>query len=158
MIGYGSLHKSNGRYLLRFERFSPKSPEDVFSSLTNPTNFSKWYPFASGEMDLKVGGEIAMDDGEGSVYSARITDLKPPHLFAFREMDDLLSISLEEDKGCRIIFTHTFDEGDWAASTAAGWHRCLDVLLQIIDGEDIHWEDNATELREYYSGKFNSQL
>lgn len=61
---FGTLHESNGRYTLRFERFFSYKPEEVFRVITNPHFFSQWYPFATGEMDLKLGGKIAFDDGE----------------------------------------------------------------------------------------------
>ncbi|MCW3792917.1 hypothetical protein OM416_15100 [Paenibacillus sp. LS1] len=39
-------------------------------------------------------------------------------------------------------------------NTAAGWHRCLDVLVQIMNGKLIKWHDNSTELRKIYSEAF----
>ncbi|WP_307393914.1 SRPBCC family protein [Bacillus horti] len=156
MNEYGTLHEANGRYALRFERFFPSNPEDVFLVLTNPSYFSQWYPFATGEMDLRIGGKIAFDDGEGTTYDSTITELDKPYLFGFREVDDLIKISLhEEDEGCRMIFTHTFDDDSWAVNTAAGWHRCLDVFTQIVNGKPIKWHDNSTKLREIYSEAFN---
>jgi uncharacterized protein YndB with AHSA1/START domain len=65
MNEYGTLHELNGRFALRFERFFFHNPEDVFRAITNPSYFSQWYPFATGEMDLRLGGKIAFDDGEG---------------------------------------------------------------------------------------------
>ncbi|GAA0337552.1 hypothetical protein GCM10008967_29770 [Bacillus carboniphilus] len=156
MNNYGTLHESNGRYVLRFERLFSHNPKEVFRIITDPGYFTQWYPFATGEMDLRLGGRIAFDDGEGTTYTATITDLEQPYLFGFREMDDLINISLqEEDKGCRMFFTHTFDDDSWAVNTAAGWHRCLDVLAQIVNGEPIKWEDNATQLREIYREALN---
>lgn len=156
MDDFGTLHESNGRYVLRFERLFHLNPEDVFHVITNPSYFTQWYPFATGEMDLRLGGKIAFDDGEGTTYSGTITELEKPYLFGFREMADLINISLqEEDKGCRMIFTHTFDDDSWAVNTAAGWHRCLDVLVQIVNGKSIKWHDNATQLREIYSKTLN---
>ena len=70
---YGTLHKSNGRYALRIKRFSPLDVEDVFLAITNPSTFRQWYHFATREMDLKFGGKIAFDDGEGTTYEATIT-------------------------------------------------------------------------------------
>ena len=158
MNEYGTLHDSNGRYALRFERFFTHNPEEVFRIITNPIDFSQWYPFATGEMDLRIGGKIDFDDGEGTTYSATITELQKPNLFGFREVDDLINISLqEEDKGCQMIFTHTFDDDSWAVNTAAGWHRCLDVLGQIVNDEPINWADNSAELREVYSEAFNME-
>lgn len=55
-----------------------------------------------------------------------------------------------------MIFTHTFDDDSWAVNTAAGWHRCLDALDQIVHGEPVEWKDNAVDLREYYKEAFAS--
>lgn len=158
MNEYGTLHKSNGRYALRFERFFPHNPEGVFRVITNPSFFTQWYPFATGEMDLRLGGKIAFDDGEGTTYNGTITELEKPYLFVFREVDDLINISLrEDDEGCRMIFTHTFNDDSWAVNTAAGWHRCLDVLVQIVNGNPIKWQDNSAKLRKIYSEVFNTE-
>ena len=154
----GTLHELNGRYTLRFERFFPHNTEDVFLVITNASYFSQWYPFATGEMDLKLGGNISFDDGEGTTYKGTITELEKPYLFGFREVGDLINISLqEEDKGCRMIFTHTFKDDSWAVNTAAGWHRCLDVLVQIVNGKPIKWNDNSTKLCKIYSEAFNTE-
>jgi uncharacterized protein YndB with AHSA1/START domain len=159
MNNFGTLHESNGRFALRFQRFFPHNQEEVFLTITNPSYFSQWYPFATGEMDLRIGGSIAFDDGEGSTYTATITELKKPYLFGFREIDDTIHISLQkEDNGCSMIFTHTFDDDSWAVQTAAGWHRCLDVLLQIVNDKPVMWNDNAAELRKIYSEAFNMEL
>ena len=158
MTENGTLHESNGRYVLRFERFFPHNPGYVSLVITNPSYFYQWYPFETGKIDLKLGGKNAFDDGEGKTYDGIITELDKPYLFGFREVDDLIKISLqEEDKGCRMIFTHTFDDDSWAVNTAAGWHGCLDVLGQIVNGKPIKWHDNATKLRKVYSEAFNME-
>lgn len=158
MNKYGTLHEVNGRYALRFERFFSYKLEDVFRNLTNPSYFSQWYPFATGEMDLRIGGKISFDDGEGTKYTATITELEKPYLFTFSEMDDLINISLHgEGTGCRMVFIHTFDDASWAVNTAAGWHNCLDVFGQIVNGNPIKWDDNPAELRKMYSEIFNRE-
>ena len=151
MRNYGSLYEKEGRHVLVFERNYPFSPEKVFRDLTDPDYFTQWYPFATGDMDLRVGGKIKFDDGEGSIYEAVITEFNPPHSFCFREIDDLLEIRIHvANQGCTLTFSHTFDNREMAIYTAAGWHRCLDVLGQLIYGRTVEWEDNALELREYY--------
>lgn len=147
----GTLQESNGRYALRFERFFSSKPEEVFPIITDPGYFSQWYPFATGEMDLILGGKIGFDDGEGSIYEAVITALESPHTFEFQEVDDQIQISLrEEGEGCLMVFTHVFDDKEMAMYVAAGWHRCLDALHQLVDGHPVEWNDNAAELREMY--------
>jgi uncharacterized protein YndB with AHSA1/START domain len=156
MNDYGILHEMNGRYALQFERFFTLHPESIFKTVTNPDVFIQWYPFATGKMELKPGGKIAFDDGEGSTYEGIITEFEPPLVFAFREVDDLLEIELQPvDDGCRLIFTHTFDDRSMAVSTAAGWHQCLDVLSMIVNGNSVKWPNKSAELREAYSNAFH---
>ncbi|MBY0098406.1 SRPBCC domain-containing protein [Mesobacillus maritimus] len=156
MNTYGTLHKGFGRYALRFERSFTLPREEVFQDITNPSIFSLWYPFATGEMDLRIGGKIFFDDGEGSTYEGIITDLISPHTFAFHEVEDLVHISLrDENEGYTMVFTHTFDESDMVVSVAAGWHRCLDVLHQLVNKQPVEWKENAPELREYYRDAFH---
>ncbi|WP_221563044.1 SRPBCC family protein [Alkalihalobacillus sp. TS-13] len=155
MNEYGTLHEKDGRYALRFERVFPYTAEEVFRVITDPDDFVKWYPFATGNVDLSIGGKIYFDDGEGSQYEAVITELEAPKAFSFREVDDLIEISLtEEDNGIRMVYIHTFDDPTYAHYMAAGWHRCLDVLSQIINGKPIEWPENAEELRATYAETF----
>lgn len=156
MNEFGKLFKNDGRYVIEFERYFMQDKESVFYHVTQPEYFIQWYPFATGEMELKEGGLIHFDDGEGEKYHAVITLFEPPRVFAFREVDDLLHIEVQEDtEGSRMIFRHTFDDPSWAAPTAAGWHRCLDALAMIVDGQTPEWPDNAAELREYYQKEFD---
>lgn len=88
-----------------------------------------------------------------------IAAFEPPVFFAFREVDDLLRIELQNTlDGCRMTFEHTFDDWSWAAATAAGWHRCLDALGMKVNEQQPEWPDNGTELREFYRGAFDSNL
>ncbi|KAB8127376.1 hypothetical protein F9U64_17855 [Gracilibacillus oryzae] len=156
MSNYASLHEKDGRQVLIFERNYAYSPEQVFRKITDPVYFKQWYPFATGEMELSVGGKIKFDDGEGSTYEAVITELNPPYSFCFQEIDDLLEMKINEtNQGCTLRFSHTFDDRTMAMYTAAGWHRCLDVLGQLIYEYPVEWQDNAIELREYYKNKFD---
>ena len=101
------------------------------------------------------GGKIAFDDGEGAAYEGVITRLEVPYTFEFREVEDEIQITLQdESEGCRMVFTHIFDSKEMAVSTAAGWHRCLDVLQQIAGGHPAEWKEDAAELRERYREKF----
>ncbi|AXF57376.1 SRPBCC family protein [Salicibibacter kimchii] len=157
MNEYGKLYERDGRCVLQFERFFAHKPERVFRCITDPYYFTKWYPFATGEMDLNEGGKIGFDDGEETKYEGVITAFEPPVVFAFREVDDLLRIELQNTPdGCRMTFEHTFDDWSWAAATAAGWHRCLDTLGMMVNEQPPEWPDNGAELREFYREAFDS--
>ncbi|MFC4024396.1 SRPBCC family protein [Oceanobacillus longus] len=152
MTNYGTLHETNGKYTLKFQRLFTQQPEQVYNTMIQPDYFTQWYPFATGEMEHKEGGRISFDDEEGSIYEGIITKFNPPHVFAFQEVDDLLSIELQpEGKGCRLVFKHTFADQSMAVMTAAGWHRCLDALGMLVNGKAVTWPDNGTKLREIYA-------
>lgn len=89
-----TLHSENGRYVLRIERRFAHPQRKVWRSITEPEHFRQWYPFSTGEMDLRVGGRLGFDDGEGTTYEAVVTELDPPRVFAFREIDDLAPFEL----------------------------------------------------------------
>ncbi|MBM7553902.1 SRPBCC domain-containing protein [Thalassobacillus pellis] len=155
MSSYGELLELDGRYALKFERVVPINQLEAFDKLIEPAVFKQWYPYATGEMEMKVGGKIDFEDEEGTTYEAVITQLDRPYRFSFLEIDDLLDITIEEEReGSRLVFTHTFDDKEMAQYVAAGWHRCLDVLEQLMKGEAVVWKDNAQTLRKTYEEKF----
>ncbi|WP_078381842.1 SRPBCC family protein [Sutcliffiella halmapala] len=157
MNKYGTIHEIEGRYALKFVRLFSQKSESVFKSMTSPAQFVQWYPFATEEMDLKTGGVLRFDDGEGSKYEGIITEYNPSKIFAFREINDLLHMELQtEAEGCRLIFTHTFDDLSMTVNMAAGWHRCLDVLDMLVNGRQVEWPDNSAELRKVYKDAFES--
>jgi uncharacterized protein YndB with AHSA1/START domain len=152
-----TLHTVAERFALRFERRLPHAPELVWQALTDPAKFSAWYPFPVVELDLRIGGAIRFDGGDGTPFGGAITDLDPPHDFGFREVDDLLHFALRPDgAGCHFVLTHTFDDREMAPRCAAGWHSCLDALDAVLADRavvDIS-EERRAELRESYARRF----
>lgn len=139
----------DGRPALRMERRLAHPVEEVWRAVTEPERLSRWYPFAVVALDLRVGGAMRFDDGEGTVLDGVVVELDPPRRFAFsehapeemhREGDDLVRIDLEPDgDGCLLVFTHVFDDRPGAASYAVGWNLCLRMLGAVLDGEEPDW-------------------
>ncbi|OEU96342.1 SRPBCC domain-containing protein [Streptomyces oceani] len=133
----------DGRPALRFERALTHSREKVWRAVTEPVHLSQWYPFRVTELEPRVGGRIALDDGEGTALSATVTHFDPPRLFAFdehdpedreREFDDHVRIELRgEGAGCLLVFTHVMADPSIADSAFEGWRRCLDQLVALLD-------------------------
>ena len=124
------------RWTLTLERDLGRPVERVWRALTEPAELSRWYPMAVDQLDLRVGGEIAFDDGEGQGTTAVVTEVDPPRVFGFREFDaetgeHQLRLTLEEDG--RLVLAHTFTGRDWAERTAEGWRSCLDELERSLD-------------------------
>ncbi|MFD0657772.1 SRPBCC family protein [Thermocatellispora tengchongensis] len=161
-----SLGIVDGRPALRMERTLKHPPEKVWRAITEPAELSRWYPLQVAAMDLHVGGTIRFDDGQGTMVDAVITELDPPHVFAFserapesmqRESEDLVHFELRPDPaGCLLIFTHVFDDRYGAASYGSGWHTCLAVLEAALDGREaeLPGPQETFDLHESYIKKF----
>jgi uncharacterized protein YndB with AHSA1/START domain len=159
---YGQLIEHDHRYTLYFERKLRFTPSVVFDALVDPNIFAQWYPFATGVMDVKVGGHIKFDDGEGAKYHGMITKLDAPREFEFIEdATDVIHIRLEATEtgtGTLLKFSHTFDSPDWIVPTATGWHNCLNVFRDIMNGYEANWPmpDELTALAHVYEERFAS--
>lgn len=142
----GTLHTADGRAMLRFERQLAHPAEKVWKALTEPGQIGRWFP-ANVTIDLKIGGVVTFDFGETEVevpegielpeeigpMEGKVMELDPPRLLAYTWGNELLRWELRpDDSGCRLVFTHTFDDRSGAARNAAGWHVCLDRLGALL--------------------------
>lgn len=150
---------ADGRPALRFERRLNHPPTIVWRAITEPAQLSAWYPFRALEIDLRIGGHIRFDG-----MNAVITQLDPPKIFAFsehaptpmtRESDDLIHFELIPDgDGCRLVFTHVFDDRPAAASYGSGWAVCLNALEAHVNGDEIRMERPSDEHHEQLVHRF----
>jgi len=150
---------SDGRPAVRIERNLKHPPELVWRAITEPAQLSAWYPFLALDIDLRVGGQIRFEG-----MDAVVTQLDPPKVFAFsehappemkRESDDLIHFELTPDgPGCRLVFTHVFDDRPAAASYASGWTVCLNALEALVHGDEIRMERPSDEHHEQLIHQF----
>ena len=135
---HGTFDTADGRPALRFERRLAHPVDAVWRAVTEPSELAHWFP-ATVDVDPRVGGRLtfAFPDGEPPA-EGRVTELDPPHRFAFSWGDELLRFELELADGgraCVLRFTHMLDARDRAARDAAGWHVSLDGLGARLAGE-----------------------
>ncbi len=160
-MSFGQLIENENSYTLYFERDFSQSKQALFDALTDPGIFSKWYPFATGELDGQVGGLIKFDDGEGSVYQGVITKFDAPNEFEFIEdgTDVLRMLVDETESGSRLRFYYQFADLAWIVPTATGWHNSLDVLVQIMNGQAPQWPlpDELAAISQEYEAKFHPE-
>ncbi|MEY7975181.1 SRPBCC family protein [Streptomyces pilosus] len=133
----------DGRPALQFERHLKHSRDKVWLAVTDPQQLSQWYPFRVTGLEPRTGGRMTFDDGEGTIYSATVTDFDPPRLFAFdehdpdgkeREFDDHLRFELRDEGGsCLLVFTHVMADPAIADSAGGGWQSSLDQLATQLD-------------------------
>lgn len=60
-----------------------------------------------------------------------VLEVDPPRVLGLSWGDDVLGFELNatsSGEGCRLVFTHVFDDLAGAAGFASGWDACLSVL------------------------------
>jgi uncharacterized protein YndB with AHSA1/START domain len=176
--------RSDGKYVLRFERRLAHPPEKVWRALTEPDQLRQWFP-TDIEGERKLGAKILFvfrDDApraedmpellehDPEDLEGEFTEFDPPRLLAYAWGDEDLRWELEPtENGCRLALTHTFDERSGipysagprkkAARNASGWDLCLASLETLLDGGSSH--DDRPEgqpwerLYERYVEKFD---
>jgi uncharacterized protein YndB with AHSA1/START domain len=125
---------TTGRQVLRLERKLNHPVERVWEAITDADQLGQWYPLSVETLELHVGGKVAFDDGEGTIYQGEIRELDPPRVFSFSEEEDLVHIELQpEGDGCLMIFIHVFDDPEMAEGNETGWNECLKQLETILN-------------------------
>lgn len=126
-----NLTTTDGRSVLRMERRLAHPPERVWPALVEPDRLATWFP-SGATIEPRVGGRVVFGfGGDGTV-----TDIDPPRLIAFTWETDHLRFELRPDgDGSVLLLVHTFDDRAGAASFAAGWEGCFDVLQGVPEGD-----------------------
>lgn len=162
---------------IRFERVLPGPIERVWTYLTESGARGKW--FASGEMDLRVGGEVELifkhadlsaekatperyKSAEGYRMRGRITECDPPRLLSYTwdETADVgpaqnSAVSFElTPRGSEVLLVLTHRRLPNAAqvlSVSAGWHTHVGILLDQLQGVEPRpfWSTHAKLEAEY---------
>ena len=148
----GTLETINGRPALRFERMLTHSVERVWRAISVPAELERWFP-AAADWTPATGETF-----EAYGLTGEVTEVDEPHRLSWTFAGETYSFDLAaEDGGCRLVFTHVFDDRTRAAQTAAGWDAYLSRLEPLLDGgylseEEAHqpWE----EVHERYAESF----
>jgi uncharacterized protein YndB with AHSA1/START domain len=108
---------------LRLERTVPQPIERVWRALTDPDDLTHWFP---GEMEIVEADE--------------------PHRLVATWHGDTLEFQLTPaGDGCRLVFTHAFDDRDTAARSAAGWHVCFIRFDRLLAGDPLGERESLAE-------------
>jgi len=177
--------REDDTYVLRFERRLAHPPEKVWRALTEAEQLREWFP-VDIEGERRPGAKLRFafrDDAPKAAdmpdllehdpvdLDGEFTEFDPPRVLAFDWGREHLRFELEPlDTGCRLVFTHSFDEHSGiphpggprktAARTAAGWEVCLESLDAILGGtsatEDNRDQPNWPQLYESYLLRFDA--
>ncbi|TDQ41174.1 SRPBCC family protein [Aureibacillus halotolerans] len=136
MIAY--ISQIGTTYEARYERQIPHAVEEVWAMLTENEKLSQWFPELS-VTDLRKGGTIQFDMGDGSTEDFTILAYEPLTILAFTWDHDAVRFDLEEDGSeTRLVFTETIHAfTDHTPRDLAGWHVCLEVIEALLNGTKL---------------------
>ncbi len=122
--------------MLVVERGYRQPVERVWRALTDAGELAQWFPDDALEVVSFETGVRLEADWHG----------------------DRLTFELTPDgAGCRLRFTHRFDDVDTSARSAAGWDRCLAALDGLMAGVPMSREESLElwpEVHERYAEAF----
>jgi uncharacterized protein YndB with AHSA1/START domain len=155
----GELERTDGALRLRFVRRLPHSPQKVFRALTEPEHLKAWFPTdVIGERRTGAPLKFEFRDGEGPTIEGTMLAYDPPHVVEYQwGNDETLRFELEaEGDGTVLTFVNSFADLGKAARDAAGWHVCLEHLVDELDGNaprEVAWKP----LNEAYAERFGPE-
>lgn len=154
---FGRLDRSLERPTVEFERVLSATVDVVWAMLTTEDGLRRW--LAPAQVDLRLGGSVAIDFGDGGVVGGEIIDLIPGvaleyHWSFVGEPDSVVRFELEAiDPGTtKLRLHHRMLPVDQAAGYGAGWHAYLDCLEAVAIGrEPVDWDERFRELLPDYT-------
>jgi len=134
-----TVQKSDGPSTLVVVRELGHPPEKVWRALTEPEHLREWAPFDADRNLGSLGTAKLTTVGAPAqhVSETQVTRADPPKTLEFSWGGQLLRWELEPtDRGTRLTLWHNIAP-NFVAMGAAGWHICLDVLGQALEGHPI---------------------
>lgn len=152
----GRFHDDNGRPAIGFERVLPAAVDVVWALLTTEEGLARW--LAPARVDLRLGGSMDIDFGEGGATGGEILELIPGVAIEYHwrftgEPDSVVRFELEVmgPETTRLRMQHRMLPADQAIGYGAGWHAHLDQLEAAASGRDpVDWDRRFEELMPEY--------
>jgi uncharacterized protein YndB with AHSA1/START domain len=142
------IEKVEYGFAATYERQLNHPVEEVWSYLTDNEKLPKWFSELRVD-ELRKGGVIKFDMGDGTFDELSIQDLKVNSVLEFSWWADSVRFELsEESNGCLLRLVekiHTIT--DQTPRDLAGWHVCLDVIEALLDSRTI---DRKEEWKVWY--------
>lgn len=140
----GEVLRADGRWGLRYRRRLAHGPEKVWRALTESEHLRHWMPCdlvgerrEGGALELPFWpDQVAKYGIEEPVLHGEIRTWDPPRRFEWTWDTDVLRWDLDAvDGGTLLTFTTWFgaDDPGGASNAGAGYHVCLDQLIELLD-------------------------
>jgi uncharacterized protein YndB with AHSA1/START domain len=141
--------KKEDGYTARYERHLNHAVKDVWAYLTENDKLVQWFSELQVE-ELREGGVITFDMGDGTFDKLRILELKTSSVIEFTWWEDTVRFELSpETEGCLLVFTEKMKSiTPQTAKDLTGWHVCLDVIKALLDGRSI--ENRMNDWKDWY--------
>lgn len=139
--------KTADGYVARFERKLKFPVEKVWEMLTANEKLSGWFAELRVE-DLREGGLITFDMGDGTFEEMKITAFKHLSVLEYTWGNDLVRFELypEPEGGCTLILQEFIRElNDHSPRDLAGWDVCLNAIAALLAGETFDERKEAWE-------------
>lgn len=135
--------------LARFERLWQHDVRKVWSFITENDKLPGWFSELRIE-DLREGGLVKFDMGDGTYEEMRITHLEPFSVLAYTWGEDEVRFELRAvAEGCQLVFIETIHTmTSHTPRDLAGWHVCLDAIGALL--EDRTLESRKDEWKSWY--------
>jgi len=138
------IKKVESGYIARFKRHLNHPVEKVWSMLTENKQLQKW--FAELRVDeLREGGLIKFDMGDGTFEEIKILELKTNCLLEYTWGEDIVRFELfQEAEGCLLVLDEMIVElTNHTSKDLAGWHVCLDVIEHLLNKSEVGSREEA---------------
>jgi uncharacterized protein YndB with AHSA1/START domain len=159
----GTMDRTAGGGVIRFERHLPYSIADVWDAVTNPERLADWWlPFdADISVDLREGGSIvfASRDDEAMVITCTILRVEPPVLLEHTHVDASSRMTWElaaAEGGTVLRLSHFVPDATAAIDNCyvVGLHASLARLEPALAGTPIAWDwDGFAEAQAQYASR-----
>jgi len=142
---FGEVNTENGLPQVEFERVLDAAIDAVWTLLTTEDGLKRW--LAPSRVELRLGGTMNIDFGDGGVAGGEIIELIPGVAIEYHwrfsgEPDSIIRFELDviDPDQTRLRLQHRLLPADQATGYAAGWHAHLDQLDAAAAGQDpIDW-------------------
>ncbi|KWW17416.1 activator of Hsp90 ATPase 1 family protein [Peribacillus simplex] len=142
------IEKEGNGIIARFDRQYNHSVEKVWDALTENDKLEKWMSNLEIK-DLRKDGNIQFhfNDGSGKSFDMKIRDFRERAVLEFEWGDGWVRFESSPEKGgCALILTESISTlSNHTSKDLAGWHVCLDMLGEVLDGRAIDFPMDAWE-------------
>jgi uncharacterized protein YndB with AHSA1/START domain len=134
---YGTLEQlDDDRWQLRLTRTLPHPPAKVWQAITEPEHLARWFPTTiEGERAAGARLRFSFPGGQAPPFDGEMLVYDQPSLMELRWGPDTLRLELQPSpEGTVLTLLDALEERGKAARDGAGWHVCLDGLVEHLRG------------------------